>query len=130
MRRFLLVCHRWLGVALCALFLMWFSSGIVMMYWDFQSVSAQDRLDRSAPLDAASIHLSPAEAYARLNTAQSPSQVHLNVFDGRPVYRFRSGRDEKVVYSDTGEERTQVSSEMMARIAAEWTCRPAPKPEP
>ena len=39
--------HRWLGVALCLLFLLWFSSGVVMMYWGFPSVTAQDRLERS-----------------------------------------------------------------------------------
>src|SRR3954470_22592991 len=37
--RVLLVVHRWLGVALCVLFLIWFPSGIGMMYWDFPSVT-------------------------------------------------------------------------------------------
>ena len=32
--------HRWLGVALCLFFLLWFPSGIGMMYWDFPSVTA------------------------------------------------------------------------------------------
>src|SRR6267142_1874492 len=109
--KFTLFCHRWLGVALCVLFLMWFLSGIVMMYWDFPSVTAQDRLNRSPSLEASAIRLSPAEAYARLNTAQPPAGIRLNVFDGRPVYRFRSGRGEKVVYADTGEEQKHASSE-------------------
>ena len=33
--------HRWLGVALCLLFLLWFASGIGMMYWTFPEVTAQ-----------------------------------------------------------------------------------------
>ena len=45
--------HRWLGVALCLLFLLWFASGIGMMYWDFPNVTAADRLERSPALDAA-----------------------------------------------------------------------------
>jgi hypothetical protein len=122
--KFTLFCHRWLGVALCVLFLLWFPSGIVMMYRDFPSVSPQDRLDRAPALEASAIRLSPAEAYARLNSAQPPAQVRLNVFDGRPVYRFRSGREEKVVYADTGEEQTQVSFETIRRIAAAWTGQP------
>jgi hypothetical protein len=31
--KFLLFFHRWVGVALSALFLLWFPSGIGMMYW-------------------------------------------------------------------------------------------------
>jgi hypothetical protein len=120
-----LFCHRWLGVALCVLFLMWFPSGIVMMYWDFPGVTAQDRLDRSPALDDSSIRLSPAEGYARLDVAQPPAEVRLNTFDGRPVYRFRSGRRERLVYADTGDEQDEVSSEMIGRIATAWNGQPA-----
>ena len=42
----LIFLHRWMGVALSALFLLWFVSGIVMMYWDFPSVRAEDRLEQ------------------------------------------------------------------------------------
>ena len=38
-KRSLIFVHRWLGVALCLIFLLWFPSGIGMMYWDFPSVS-------------------------------------------------------------------------------------------
>src|SRR5205085_10649939 len=85
--------HRWLGVALCLLFLLWFPSGIGMMYWDFPSVAAADRLERSPSLDASTIRVSPAEAYAALNETQPAADVRLNTFDGRPAYRFRVGRD-------------------------------------
>jgi PepSY-associated transmembrane protein len=123
--RALIAVHRWLGVALCLLFLIWFLSGIGMMYWDFPAVTAQDRLDRAAPLDATTIRLSPDEAYARLRSIDVPTDVRLNTFDGRPVYRFRRGRDEAVVYADTGELRTSASAETMRRIAAQWTRQPA-----
>ena len=117
----LIFLHRWMGVALSALFLLWFVSGIVMMYWDFPSVRAEDRLDRSTPLDATSIRLSPAEAYATLGVRQPVAQVRLNVFDNRPVYRFRSGRSERIVYADTGEEQREVTPTLAARIASAWT---------
>src|SRR5229473_5005493 len=45
-KRIAIFVHRWLGVALCLFFLLWFPSGIGMMYWDFPSVTAADRLDR------------------------------------------------------------------------------------
>ena len=65
-KRLAIVVHRWLGVSLCLFFLVWFPSGIGMMYWDFPGVTAADRLDRSPVLDASTIHLSPAEAFAAL----------------------------------------------------------------
>ncbi len=120
-RKSLIFVHRWLGVALSLLFLLWFSSGIAMMYWSFPSVTAQDRLDRSPALDASSVRLAPSEVYARLGLSQPPGQVRLNTFDGRPIYRFRTGRAERLVYADSGEEQTQVSPEMVQRAAGRWT---------
>ena len=117
--------HRWLGVTLCLLFLLWFPSGIGMMYWDFPSVTAGDRLDRSPALDPAAIHVSPAEAYAALGQTQPAAQVRLNTFDGRPVYRFRAGRGESLVYADTGTKQADVPTDMIARAASAWTKQPA-----
>ena len=60
LKRTAIVVHRWLGVALCLLFLLWFMSGIGMMYWDFPSVTAADRLERSPRLRASAIAVDPA----------------------------------------------------------------------
>jgi PepSY-associated TM region len=120
-RRTAIFVHRWLGIALSFLFVLWFSSGFVMMYRSFPSISEQDRLDRLPALDAASIHISPSEAFTKLDQAKSPTQIRLNMYDGRPVYRFRTGRAERLVYADTGDEQTRVSAEMIDRAAAAWT---------
>ena len=69
-KRALIFVHRWLGVALCVVFLLWFPSGIGMMYWDFPGVTDADRLEHSPNLDVARIRLSPAEAYARVEEAR------------------------------------------------------------
>jgi hypothetical protein len=116
--------HRWLGVALCLLFLLWFPSGIGMMYWDFPEVTAHDRLARSPALDASTIVLSPAEALAKAG-APPTTAIRLNTFDGRPVYRFHARRTEAVVYADTGERQADASAELVRRVAAAWTRQPA-----
>ncbi len=125
LKRSLILVHRWLGVALCLLFLLWFASGIGMMYWDFPGVTPADRLERSPALAPVAIMVSPAEAYARLGASQSLGSTRLNSFDGRPVYRFRMGRDEKLVYADTGDAPPAVSRETVDRIASKWTRQPA-----
>src|SRR5262249_928114 len=48
-------------------------------------------------------------------------EARLNTFDGRPVYRFRVGRDEAIAYADNGDEHASVTPDMMRRIAARWT---------
>lgn len=125
LKRFTISVHRWLGVGLCLIFLLWFPSGIVMMYWGFPSVTAVDRVMRSALLDPATITLSPAEAYARLDLQDPPREVRLNTFDGRPVYRFRTVRGEALVYADTGEQQMEVSSALIERAASAWSGQPS-----
>ncbi len=125
-KRALIFVHRWMGVALCLLFFLWFSSGIAMMYWEYPLVSREDRLAHAAVLDAARIRLSPSEAYARLGAnTPPPVEVHLAIFDGRPAYKFGERADQLIVYADTGETQTEFPSEMTRRIAAAWTGQPA-----
>jgi hypothetical protein len=124
-RRWLIAIHRWVGVVLCLLFMVWFPSAIGMMYWDFPEVTAADRLAHSASLDASSVKLSPAEAYTSLAGQPPIADIRLNTFAGRPVYRFRGRGSEMLVYADTGEVRADVTTEMVSRIASTWTRQPA-----
>ena len=125
LKRSIVFVHRWMGVAFCTLFLLWFASGIGMMYWTFPSVTPADRLERAPVLSPATITLSPAEAAAKLGIPLD-GPVRLNTFDGRPVYRFGDPRSDAqlIVYADTGEEQNDVSRLMVPRIAAAWTKQP------
>jgi hypothetical protein len=113
--------HRWMGVLFCLLFLLWFTSGMVMMYWSYPEITVADRLNHAPALDPSKMRLLPQEAYARLQSNEPPVEVHLETFDGRPVYRFGFGLGESLVYADTGEEQDEVTPEMALRIAAAWT---------
>ena len=124
-KRAIIFVHRWLGVALCLFFLLWFPSGIGIMYWEFPSVEAADRLARSPALDPSTIRLSPAEAYVIAGLSLPPSQVRLNTFAGRPIYRFRTERESSMVYADTGARQTGVMNDLADRIAASWVGQPA-----
>ena len=123
-RRAVIFCHRWFGVAACSLFLLWFPTGIVMMYWGFPGVSASDRLAHGAALDASAIRVTPQDALERAQIDRPPTDVRLNTVDGRPAYRFRIGPDETIVYADTGEPRDTISRAMMDRAASAWKGQP------
>lgn len=116
--------HRWLGVALCVPFLIWFPSAIGMMYWDFPTVTDADRLERSPALDSSRVVLSPLDALATLGPVPPPSDVRLNTFDGRPAFRFRLGGVESIVYADTGETQGDPTRAQLDRIASAWTRQP------
>ena len=125
LKRLLILVHRWLGVALCLLFLLWFPSGIGMMYWDYPGVSDGDRLEHSPTLDPLSNPLFTGRglrARRRGSAADADSgSTHLTA---APVYRFGNGRD------DSSSTPTPVSAgwtsrRLMRRVAAAWTGQPA-----
>jgi PepSY-associated TM region len=120
MKQTLIFVHRWLGVVLCLLFLLWFPSGFVMMYWDYPSVRPADRLAHMAALDPATIRFSPVEAAAKAEV-EAPAAVRLTTFAGRPVYRFGGRGDSAVVYADTGEEQIEITQNDVATIAQMWS---------
>jgi hypothetical protein len=123
-KRSLIFIHRWLGVTLCLLFLLWFPSGIGMMYFPMPSVTQSDRLQRLPILRPSNVVVSPADAAAKLGV--DVNDLRLSSFDGRPAYRLGGGpgNDGPVLYADTGEEQGEVSTELVQRIASAWTGQP------
>ena len=140
LKRSLIFVHRWMGVALSVVFMLWFVSGIVMMYWSFPGVSAEARLERAPALDPAQIRYTPEQAYAILDRDQPPGQVILTSYDGRPVYRFGGGGGGRgkggggrrggggggvpMVFADDGAVPPEVDDAMVDRAAAAWAKLP------
>ena len=61
MRELVLV-HRWLGVACCLLFAMWFGSGIVMHFVPFPALTEAERIAGLAEIDPAKARHGPSDA--------------------------------------------------------------------
>ena len=94
LRRLLIQSHRYLGIALCLLAIMWFVSGFVMMYaGGLPRLSPELRLERMADVDLSKIHLSPGEAVGRLGDDPGGGRVVLLTVLGRPAYRVGSTDD-------------------------------------
>jgi hypothetical protein len=114
-RRGLVVTHRWLGIAGGIFFVVWFASGIVMIYRRMPALDSAERWARLAPLDAASVRVAPAAA-ARVLGAPSASvaEARLGMHDGRPVYRFGA---RGAVFADTGEPLAPLSAADAENVA-------------
>ena len=124
LKRSLIFVHRWIGVALSLIFLLWFASGIVMMYWSFPEVTAEQRLERLPNLNPDQIKVSVASAVAALGRDQPPGQIRLTSFDGRPVYRDGGRGGSAMVYADSGASVDLVDEAMVDRAAVAWAKRP------
>jgi hypothetical protein len=97
--------HRWMGIVGGLLILMWFASGIVMMYHGMPEVGAVERLERLEPIDPIAIAVAPLEAAAAVGGGARA--FRLNTLLGRPVYRFGT----RAVFADTGELIEGVSAD-------------------
>lgn len=95
--------HRYLGVGMSLLFLMWFLSGIGMIYSrGMPRLTPEMRLARLAPLDLEAIRVTPGEAASAVRFLPEAGEVTLSTVLGRPAYRF-SEPNGSVIFADTGE---------------------------
>lgn len=98
-RTFLIYTHRWTGIFFGIVFVVWFISGVAMMYVGMPRLSERERLGHISALDLSTVRVDPAEA-ARSHKL-SPARMRVEMYyDGRPVYRFDGNAK---VYADTGD---------------------------
>ena len=84
-RRLLILLHRYLGIAIGLMCVVWFASGIVMMYAGSMPRLSQDiRLERLPALDLSRVRLSPADAAERL-AASDEREAEQQAADGHPA---------------------------------------------
>src|SRR5215218_9291054 len=99
-RKALVLLHRYAGIAISALVVMWFVTGIAMMYvGGMPRLAPELRLDRLTPIDVAQVKLTPAQAAAAAEFGRPPARATLVSILGRPAYRF-SGGGITIVYAD------------------------------
>jgi hypothetical protein len=124
MFRWLIIGHRWLGIATCLLFALWFLSGLVMMYVAFPALTATERLALQERIDWSRVTITPERVLHGLALAEFPRELRLEMMDGEPVYRVQpvgaprvtvSAADGRIVYKvDASEARA-----IVARIAGD-----------
>jgi uncharacterized iron-regulated membrane protein len=103
LKRWLYLVHRWFGVAMCILFAMWFSTGIVMMYVEYPELTEEERLAKLAPIDFNAVALSADEALAASGLGRDVATITLSAIGARPAYRLRTDTGAAaVVYADDG----------------------------
>src|SRR4029079_10342901 len=85
-RKLLIYSHRWLGIGIMLMFLLWTLSGVVLMYYGHPQITTGERLLRLEPINFSTATVTPAEAAAKAGI--KPYRVRLSMYGGRPVYRM------------------------------------------
>jgi hypothetical protein len=119
-RRALALAHRWLGAVLCLLFVVWFASGVVMVFARYPELDDRERLAAMPPIDVGAVHVAPAPA-----AGCAVARASLVMRSGRPVWRF-GGDAPAAVYADDGARVPALTADDAAaevRRRLGWTAR-------
>ena len=129
-RKWTILTHRYLGIAVCVLFVVWFASGIAIIYGrGMPRLTPEVRLARLPALNLESAHLMPEEAAARAELADDPARAVLASVMDRPAYRFLSdGGTWTTVFADNGEVLKQLDRDQALRIAQHFLNNPSATP--
>ncbi|MHC2337814.1 PepSY domain-containing protein [Bradyrhizobium sp. USDA 4454] len=98
-RRWLYVIHRWIGIATCLLFAMWFISGLVMMYVAFPRLTDSERLAALPVISWGKVQVTPDRAMAIAEMEHYPRDLRLAMMDDTPVYRVTGWKGGAVTIS-------------------------------
>jgi hypothetical protein len=114
-RRALILTHRYLGIAISLMLVVWFASGIVMMYaGGMPRLDAQRRLERMPAIDFTRIQLHPFEAAQRAGLPPGSAPTLLSVQD-RPAWRFQQRGT--TVFADDGSSLVELDAAAAAEVA-------------
>jgi hypothetical protein len=116
--KYAILWHRFLGIAICLFFGIWFVSGVVMMYARMPELLEADRLARLPHLDLSQVKISPSQA---AGNASKPQQIEIGMLGTRPVYRIlpESG-NWFTMYADDGTALRNLDRDSAIKIAAQF----------
>jgi hypothetical protein len=124
LRRLIIVLHRYLGIPLSVLFVLWFVTGIAMIYvGGMPELTPRARLAHLPPLDLRAVRLAPADAAraASLASAGDGAGVTLTSVEARPAYRFDAAPfGTTTVFADDGTELEPLDAAASRLVAARF----------
>lgn len=125
-RKWMILSHRYLGIVLSLLFVVWFASGIAMMYArGLPSLTTEMRLERLPQLDPASVQVSPAQALEYALWDGPPDRVILLTLMDRPAYRIGNPGESVTIFADDGETLVEIGEGEALAIASRFMDLPS-----
>ena len=116
MFRFLILLHRYLGIALGLVVSLWCLSGFVMMYVQFPDLSREEQLQGLDELDLSECCSLPAD-FSNLDL----DHYRVEMMAGRPVLRLSARSRQYVIDLREGEYLLDVGEHLVDEIAATFS---------
>ncbi len=117
-RYWLYIGHRWLGIGVCLLFVLWFVSGLVMSYVGYPEAQPARRYQALQPLEWSQVGLDPSRLLSYLGLQRYPRELRLEMLLGDPVYRVIDWDGSRTTVSALSGERVEgVDKEQALTIA-------------
>ena len=125
LRKWLILVHRYLGIPLSLLFVIWFASGVVMMYTGgMPQLTPEARLARLPDLDLSRVRLTAAEAVEQAGLWAFPDSAVLLTVTDRPAWRFEWPFSNATVFADTGEILAPLDADAARAVAGRFAGAP------
>jgi uncharacterized iron-regulated membrane protein len=119
-KRWLYIIHRWIGIASCLLFAIWFVSGLVMIYVPFPSLTAEERVAGLQSIDWSRVDVQPAAALAAAGITLSKG-MSLEMRDRLPVWRIDPwDRPQQIIAASSGAMVKPVNVAMARRVVTDF----------
>ncbi|QGL96127.1 MULTISPECIES: PepSY-associated TM helix domain-containing protein [Stenotrophomonas] len=117
-KRWTYLVHRWLGIGGCLLMLLWFVSGMVMLFIGYPKLTPGERMAALPALGDArgwqGLSILPAAVQVE------PERVALTTLRGEPAYVVRSGSNVGAWSAVTGQALLPVSAQRAEASAAQF----------
>lgn len=124
-KRWLYVLHRWIGIASCLFFAMWFLSGLVMIYVPYPALTRAEQLEGLTDVDWPLVRVSPGPALSAAGIATAPRRFLLEMRGSSPVWRITPETGTEIDISATTGKRIGLTDAIEARRnAAMFALRP------
>jgi PepSY-associated transmembrane protein len=115
----LILLHRWLGIAFCLLFAMWFATGIVMHFVPFPSLTETERFAGLKPIEMASVAYGPSEA-VKASGITDVKRVRLVQRSDGPVFVISGGSRARSISAVNAADAAVVSPASALAIATDY----------
>lgn len=124
-KRIIYSTHRILGTAMALLFLMWFITGLVLIYHSFPDVDKKLKDERRAVLANCKTNLD--SLVLKTATNDKLKKLQLDQYQGRPVFTVATKSKVDLIDRDLNVIEPSISLEQLHQIAQSWVDAPIEK---
>lgn len=129
-KRLMILAHRYIGIPLSFMFVVWFVSAFFMIYTGgMPRITPDMQIDGASALDFTEVRITPEQAAATVG--YTAPQVSLRQVLGRPVYEFAEpGYPSLFIHADNGTYMDPLDEQQSLRLASEFLAIPAQQLRP